>query len=203
MAFAGDRDLLVLEPHLLREVRWRGQVMVEASDASVVGTALVSASSDFEAAGVGAGAVALVGEVAVEVVERVDANTLTVSRVRASEADAPAAPVAQGSDLALVVPTFGPQIDAAHAALLERVGLESSAVVNAEEVRRVEALGALRRIYEAAGSGCEATAQGAKAALYARRFDAARLRLVAQADLDGDGEIDAQRAAGRVALHRG
>ena len=203
MAFARDRDLLVLEPNLLREVRWRGQVVVEASDASVVGTALVSASSDFEAAGVGAGSVGLVGEVAVEVVERVDANTLTVSRVRGNDGDAPAAPVVQGSDLALVVPTFSPQIGAAHAEMLERVGLEASAVVNADEFRRVEALGALRRVYEAAGSACEATVQGAKAALYARRFDAARLGLVARADLDGDGAVDAQRAAGRVALHRG
>lgn len=203
MAFARDRDLLALEPNLLREVRWRGQVMAEAADASLVGTSLVSASSDFEAAGVGAGSVALVGEVAVEVIERVSATELTVSRVRASEADAPAPPVAQGSDLSLSVPTFGAQREAAHAELLGRVGLAASEVVNVEEFRRVEALGALRRIFEAASPSCEVTMQGVKRALYARRFDAARLRLVALADRDGDGEVDAEQAAGRTILRRG
>ena len=203
MAFARERDLVALEPNLLREVRWRGQVAAEGADASLVGTTLSSASSDFAAAGVGAGAVALVGEMAVEVVERVDANTLTVSRVRASEADAPAPPAVQGSDLAFIVPGFGPQLEAAHAALLERVGLEASQVVNTEAFRRAEALGALRRIYEAASPGCGATVQGAKAALYARRAESARVRLVVEADLDGDGAVDAQRAAGVASLRRG
>ncbi|MFG0273685.1 MAG: hypothetical protein ACF8QF_01380 [Phycisphaerales bacterium] len=202
MAFARERDLVALEPNLLREVRWRGQVVVEAADASVAGTTLSSASSDFVAAGVEGGAAALVGEVAVEVVERVDANTLTVSRVRGSEAEAPAPPVVQGSDLAFVVPGFGAQLEAAHAALLERVGLGASQVVNTEAFRRAEALEALRRIYEAASTGCGATVQGAKAALYARRADAARLRLVVEADLDGDGIVDARRAAGIASLRR-
>lgn len=203
MAFARDRDLLVLSPNLLREARWRGQVMAEALDASVSGVSLTSASNDFEAAGVEAGAAALVGEATVEVVSRDGPTALTVSRVRSSESDPPSPPVVQGEGLSLVVATFGPQIEASHAALLGRAGLSAEQVVNVDAVRRVEALGALARIYEAAASGCADGALAAKAQRAARRFDAARLSLLIVSDLDGDGEADGQRAAGRVSMRRG
>jgi hypothetical protein len=62
MAFAVDRDLLVLEPGLFREVSWVGQRLVSGTgDAS--GTALTMTSQDvlFDAASVGDGHVVLVG----------------------------------------------------------------------------------------------------------------------------------------------
>ena len=206
MAFARDRDLLVMEPGVFRDAPWSGQTLVEASDASLSGVALVSASSDFAAAGVGAGHGVIVGGASLEVVERVSETELVVSRLREGEESA-MAPSLQGEGLALVVASFAAQIAAVHAGLLRSVGLaasESGVVMNPEAFARAEALGALHMVFFAssAGAGAQSLAWR-KAELYLERFVAERGRLCAEVDLNGDGVADALRTPGVARLVRG
>ncbi len=201
MAFATDRDLLVFEPALFRDVAWAGQTLAAASDASIAGDTLTSASSDFIGAGVDAGHVALVGGAALEVIERTSATTLVVSRLRDSIDDPPLRPL-PATGAALRIATFGPQIAIVHQQTLRLLGIdplmpESPAetdILNPRGLARVEALGALHLILSAAAAGVsDDSPLWAKAALYRDRMLFERRTAAALIDLDGDGQPDAIR----------
>ncbi|TVQ34449.1 MAG: hypothetical protein EA376_00130 [Phycisphaeraceae bacterium] len=204
MAFARDRDLIVFEPTLFRDVAWAGQRLVVGDGVSISGTTLSAPGDNFEAAGVEAGHVALVDELPLEVVDRLSATELMVSRLR-DRLDAP--PVAPGamSDAKLVIASFRPQIESMHELLMRSAGLAPSdpMVVNERDVARVEALGALHTILSAAAPATqEGTPMWDKARLYADRFRAERGRLVIEIDLDDDGEADALRRIGAARFRR-
>lgn len=212
MAFAVDRDLLVLEPSLFRDVAWAGQTLASAADAAIAGTTLTSASSDFEAAGVDAGHVAVVGGTSLEVLERLGATTLRVSLLREGDAG-PALPPAAVSGAPLVIATFGPQLRAAHEELMRSLGIEPGAdpeaepdpgvgagapteasIVNPRALARAEALGAMRLILAgAAATTGEGSTLWVKSEHYRERLMAERRRVRALVDLDGDGAADATR----------
>jgi len=204
MAFAKDRDLLALEPGLLREAAWSGQRLVSATDAAVSGTVLTSPSSDLEAAQVEAGHVAQVEGVPLEVTARLSPTQASVSLMRATPEASPIPPT-PATDASLAVYTFAPQIEQIHRELLRAVDVDpdggegtvdQSAVLNPEAVARVESLGALYLIYASAAMKADASSPlGVKARLYAERFARAREALRVELDLDGDGTSDASRAA--------
>lgn len=200
MTFAKDRDLLALEPALFRDVAWAALRRVSASDAQVSGFALSSASSDFGAAGVDAGAVALVDGAPLEVVEREDAQTLTVSLLRASAGD-PLIRPPSSAQASLSVMSFAPQLEAMHAEVMRALGLEPGAeelgeasVTNPRSVAHVEALGALHLVFAGAAAltGADSPAW-TRAESYRERFGEARRRLCVGVDLDNDGRPDAVR----------
>lgn len=198
--FAKDRDLLVLEPGVFREVLWLGQRLVRGVG-SVSGTTLTMTSQDvgFDDAGVEAGHVVVIDGVALEVIARVSAGELEVSRLRASETGAP---VGAGSIVSQVaeVSSFAPQIALTHAQVLRMLGLEASGrgapseddVVNPGDLRLIEALGALHVVY-ASAAAAGAGELAFKAAMYRERFSAERQRASARVDLDGDGAPDSIR----------
>lgn len=201
MTLAHDRDLLTLEPALYRDVAWAGQRRVSATDAQVSGFTLTSASSDFEGAMVGAGAVALVHGAPLEVVEREDAQTLAVSLLRSAPGDAPIRPPA-ATQAELTVVSFAPQLEAAHIEVMRAIGLEPGAegaegpdaITNPRSVALVEALGALHLIFAGAAALTGAdSAAWTKAEHYRERFGEARRRLCVGIDLDGDGKADSVR----------
>ena len=217
MSFARDRDLLVLEPNLFRDIGWTGQRLVDVASATLTGKTLTLPGVDLAALGVGEGNVAVVGGAALEVIARLSATTLQVSRLREDPGGAPIPPLAV-SGVSAQVWTFGPQIRSAHERVLRMVGIEpdvggraptggvlgESAVVNRRAVARAEALAALHVIFAAgAAAATEDSLLWRKAESYRERFAEERRRLEVAVDLDGDGLADAVRRPTVAALVRG
>jgi hypothetical protein len=213
--FAADRDLLVLEPNVFRDVAWAGQRLVKGTG-TLAGTALTMESQDtgFDDAGVDAGHVALIDGVAFEVLSRESATELTVSLLRAGESADPI-PGGSGSGREVAVWTFRPQIEMVHAQVLRMLGIEpqdppqpgrltESGITNPGALARVEALGALHLVFAAAAGGSPPDSpQWARAEMYRERFAAERQRASARVDLDGDGIPDATRRLNVVQFIRG
>lgn len=211
--FATDRDLLVLEPNLLRDVGWVGQRLVKGTG-SISGTTLTMSVQDvlFDQAGVDAGSIAAVGGVPVEVLSRASGTELTVSLLRADAID-PAIPPAPVTDAEVSVWTFRPQLALVHGQVLRMLGIEpdepdaavtESSITNPGALRVVEALGAMHLVMASAaavsGPGSPAWE---RAAQYRARFAAERQRVAARIDLDGDGAADATRRLNVVQFLRG
>lgn len=212
-AFASDRDLLVHEPNLFRDVGWVGQRLVKGVG-SVSGTALTMSSQDvqFDAAGVDAGHVVVVGGAAYEVTARTSGTVLAISRIR-DDTGGPVLPPSAATAQDVWVATFAPQIGVTHRGILRTAGIEpddpvatvtEAAVVNGGALTRLECLGALAAIWSAAGvlAGDSSPALQ-RAADYQRRFDAERRRVGVKLDLDGDGVVDATRSLNTVVVERG
>ncbi len=209
--FVTDRDLLVLEPGVFRDVVWLGQRLVRGVG-SVSGTTLTMTSQDtgFDDAGVGAGSVVVIDGVALEVLSRTSGSELEVSRLRESVSGAG---VGAGSIVNKVVDvsTFGAQAALVHAQVLRMLGLEASGsaldapgeddVVNPQDFSLVEALGTLHVVYASASAAGAGDLAG-KAAMYRERFAAERQRVDARIDLDGDGVADATRRMNVVQFAR-
>jgi hypothetical protein len=202
--FATDSDLLAHEPTLFRDVLWVSQRLVDGQG-SIASSVLTMSSADtaLDAAGVTAGHVVFINNAAYEVVERLSATQVRLSRPRTNP-DAPPIPVASQATTAVRIATFAPQLAIVHAQLLRMLGIEpnepsplrpsESDILNPGALRRVECLGALHLIYAAAGS---LTAQDSptneRAEWYRQRFAQERTRVTAHIDLDADGKPDALR----------
>ncbi len=209
--FADDRDLLVFEPNLPRDVAWAGQRLV-AGAASVSGSTMTVTTSDvaLDAAGVTTGHVALLNGIPIEVIERLSSTTATVSRLRASPLD-PVFPLGTLAASPMSVVTFRPQLSLVHARVLSLLGasgdegaeFEEGQILNAGALRVMTALGALQLIYSAAAAlGDPSSAASVRAEVYRRLFNAERERVRVAFDTNGDGLVDVTRAMGEVALRR-
>jgi hypothetical protein len=173
---------------------------------SISGGTLTMASQDtgFDTAGVDAGSVVVAGGAAFEVVSRLSASSLGVSRLRAFESD-DAIPPVNMADVAVSVSTFAPQIADVHRRLLRMLGIEpagtegidvvtEAAVTNGAELARLEALGALHLIFAGAAAATRGLSpEWEKAEWYRVRFDDERRRVEARLDVDGDGVVEAVR----------
>jgi len=201
--FASDRDLLVYEPRLFDEVAFASQTVLTATDGGIAldGVTLTVSGADFAALGVDAGWVVVVDGVAAEVIERVSATVLTISRLRASVGDA-AMPLVAGTGLSVRVGSFRPQIGVVHEQVLCSLGigstlgemLDESSIVNAAALKRVECFGALYLVFSGAAAlvGYDAVLWQ-KAQMYLARYGSERVRVSALVDTDGDGVADATR----------
>lgn len=203
--FCTDRDLLALEPNLFRDGGWVAQRLVYGT-AAIAGTTLTVSSPDveFDDAGIGEGHIALVDGTPYEVIERLSATTLTVSRLRASTSDDPIPPTPVSSK-PLTIHTFNPQIAIVHRQLLAMLGLGASGsgedlteneVTNPGDLTHLEALGALHLVFAVLagpGGGNWADRGFSRMHLYQERFAAERSRALAYLDTDGDGLPDAAR----------
>jgi len=202
MPFATYRDLLPFEPNLFRDVSWTGQRRIDGALASTTGSTLTSALSDFNAAAVGAGFVAILDGATLEVLDRPSATTLTVSLLRDDPAG-PALPPPAQTNATLTITSFLPQIAAVHDTLLRTLGIEpadpnaspaATDITNPAALTRLEAIGALHLIFTpAAATADNQSLLWTKAGLYRDRFAALRRRLAVGVDLDGDGLPDATR----------
>lgn len=211
MNFSTDRDLLMYEPTLFNDVPWVSQQRLSVSDGEVSGTALLSAEADFETSQVDAGMIALIDGVPVEVIERLDESTLTVSLPRARTTDTALAP-GDGSSKSVIVRTFSPQAGLVCDALLRMLGLDgddpdqplgADAVVSLSLMARLETLGTLERVYSSAAAlSGENDMLLFKAAAYRRRLLEAASRSAVQVDTNGDGLPDEKRYLGLSRLTR-
>jgi hypothetical protein len=211
MAMINDRDLLLVDEEVFRDAISAATVLVSTGDGSVEATTLTSAGADFASPDIDIGCVVLVDDEVSEVVERLSATELTISRRRRSTEDALIPPTA-GTNLAVKVPTFTPEIERVELAVLSSLGgseqepaapLQATAILNQADVAAVIALQALARVYQAAAAsdGTDQTLFD-RAALFEARADAARRGTQAVLDLDGDGIADATRRLDVVVLSR-
>lgn len=207
--FALDRDLLVLEPALLRDAAWASQRTLDTTG-TVAGGVLTIASGSFAQSGVGPGSVALVDGLSVEVVSVESDTQAAVSLLRARR-DSAALPPPPVSARPVRVYSFAPQRELVHRAVLVMLGVDpegqgpitEAQITNPGDLVRVEALGTLELVYAGADpAGGVGVAHGARAAMYRQRFHEERARVSAFIDLDGDGVADCRRRIAMVQLTR-
>ncbi len=199
--FAQDRDLLILEPALLRDAGWAGQRALSVN-ATLTGTTLTLASGSFADAGVEAGSIALFDGLAVEFTAVTGPTTATVSLLRARRESNPVPPPA-ASNRPLRVYSFAPQRELVHRAVLTMIGVDpdgggpltEAAVTNPGDLVRLEALGTLEVIYAGADPAAGAPVMHARRAdMYRQRFHEERARVSAFIDLDADGIPECRRS---------
>lgn len=211
-----DRDLLVLEPNLFRDVGWSAQRLFDGGT-TISGTTLTVTvgPADLVARGVKAGHVAIVNGVAMELTAVTSGATATVSRLRAD----PSEGLIQPGDVASTVPTsvttFDPQIGVAHGQILRLLGvepggavlegqLEESAILRPRSLWLFEALLTLQAIYSSAAALTgDQGPLALRAELFRQRAAAERSRAVAYLDLNGDGVADVARYVGVAQWVRG
>ncbi len=215
--FATDRDLLVVEPNLFRDVVWIGQRLCKATGSTLNTTLTVSdADVDFVDAAIAPGHVVTVDGAACEVIERISATELTVSRLRADPADLPI-PVTPATDKPVLIVTFAPQLRLIHHQILRMLAVEpsgpstptsptsptESSITNPADLIPVEVFGTLFLILSAASATTGPQSPlGIRAAFYRALFSQERASTHAQLDLDGDGNPDTIRRMNVAALQR-
>ena len=201
MNFATDRDLLMFEPHLFRDVPLISQQRLNSNDAQLASGVLICGSANFVSLGVTVGDVVLANDQPLEVLARTDAQTLSVSLIRADITHA-AIPPADAGQITLVIRSFQPQITLVHNTLLRLIGIDpqdpdatfgADAIVSTSLMAKLETLGALEHIYTAsfALTGENQTVQ-TKADHYHKQFQQALAQANISIDVDADGQVDRQ-----------
>jgi len=207
--FALDRDLLVFEPGLFRDVSWLGFKRISTIGA-LVGTTVTINTGSFVTKEIAAGHVLIFDGVPLEVVSVESATQATVSVLR-SDLSSSAVPWFDASNRGVAVYDFGAQRAMVHRQILTMLGFDpdaegfsGSVVTNPGALVRLEALGTLHLIYASAaapGRGSDGFDQ--RAQMYKERFGAERERVVAAIDLDGDGIAETTRRPNAFVLVRG
>ena len=202
MALTTDRDLLIHEPSVFLDATSVATSLLSATDGSVADTTLTSASSDFQAAGIDAGHVIVIGNQPTEVVARVDPTNLVVSLPRASLNEANIPP-GDGSTLAIDVRTFGRMIAEVEAWILGALGidaadpllpLDETAILNPQDIREAVALRTIAQAFAAASALAPTDASLAdRASLYSQRAADVRRQTRAVLEVAGGGSRTASR----------
>ncbi|MEK6701973.1 MAG: hypothetical protein AABZ53_06905 [Planctomycetota bacterium] len=217
--FAADRDLLVYEPNIFRDVGWVGQRLVKGTG-TISGTTLTLSAQDvpFDAAGVTTGSVVTVAGTAYEVMSRLSATSLQISRLREDSPSGMSTAVITPSPATAqecIVMTFVPQLSSAHRQILRLAGLDpdeptpsgaptQASIANSASLRRLECLGALALIWwAAAGLMGDGSAAAERGEWYRRRFETERARVNIKLDTNADGLPDATRRLSAGWMRRG
>lgn len=199
--FSADSDLLALEPAIFADLPLAGQRLVQVSDAAISGSTLTSSTGGFSV--LSPGHVALIQNTPLPIASIAGNTSLSLTR----------APIglSASSGLNLEVRTFAPQAELIYRELLHAVGvdpedpagLDESAIVSLDLMRRLETLGVVSRAYQAAIAPVgDDPAIRRKAADYRDRFIRALGEARVLIDLDGDGRPDVWRTPGVARLIR-
>jgi len=212
MSFADDRDLIAIEPTLLRDVAFAAQRrLVGTCDIAGDTMTLTAFDHDLSAAGVEAGFVAQIAGVPLEILAVLSPTSAQVSKIRAGVDDPPIEPD-QGTGLSVTIDSFAPQRAIMHREVLRLAGIEpddpeaapgEAQILFPRSLAMLEALGSLHLIYASASAlaGSDAPSS-ARAAMYARLVARERARAKVVLDLDGDGRPDATRRLSVLQLQR-
>lgn len=196
MNFATDRDLMILEPNLFRDLPFLSQQRFDSMDGILTQGHLNCASADFVTLGISTGDVVQVKDQPLEILARIDATHLHVSLIRATVIDA-SIPPANTSDAKVVIRSFHAQLTAAHDMLLQMLGLDrddpeqvhgEDAIISTTLMTRLETIATLERLYTAAQtlSGDNQMVES-KAEHYRKAFRRTWLEARIAIDQDGDG----------------
>lgn len=205
---ATDRDVLAVEPNVFRDIAWAGQRLVSGSGSTIGGVLTQTPGLydvSFVDADVGTGHVVVHAGVALEVVARIGATSVTVSRIRASTSD-PVIPVADTGASQTVVYTLAPQIRMVTDQVYRLLGVAATGsalgpnqlvpehVYDIGDIRRAVVMGTLHMAYSASAAlSSEGSPLHQRTELYRRMFALERERAVVRFDADGDGEPEFTR----------
>lgn len=208
-AFVTDADLVRLAPRVFVDAAEEATDVLSATDGATSVTTLTSAGSDFAALDVDAGDVALIAGEPMEVIERVSATALTVSKPRADDAAAAIAP-GDGSAQTLIIRSFARLRTQVEDFTLRLLGvgeisggimIESSMILNPSDLTAYLAQRIIAQAYARASSANPAEAAlAALAQQHAVEAERVRRSLAIRLDLDGDGEADATRRLSVITL---
>jgi hypothetical protein len=202
---AVDRDLLVLESRVFRDVGFASQRRLEASG-SISGTSLSVGGVNLVAAGISAGMVAVFGPagqgVSVEIVSVTNATSCVVSSLRSVRDGAAIAPVVAAGSQSVVIGTFGPQLQGARQEIERLANLgEGEQIVQDGSGRLLQCVLALRAIYQIAAEGApEGSWLGQKLAWYQQRVRTETMRCVLKVEVDGE-VVERRLFAGQMSRH--
>jgi len=208
MNFSVDADLLAYEPALFVDVPLDGQTVLRVDDGEATGTVLTSATGGFDELAPGDVVVLRVNEAeqitrAVQSVTDDNTLALTVEPIGLSA----------GTALTVLARTFEPQRALIHEQLMQAIGLSpddpshdlnEADVVSVGLMRRLETLGTLWRVYEAAmsGRGGGNGEMAAYASQYRQMFSDALAGARVLIDTDGDGRANLWRVPAVAKLVR-
>lgn len=211
MPLITDRDLLIIEPAVFTDAATAATRLTELAGATVVDTTLQHDGADFESDGIGAGRVAVINGVAVEIVGRVSSTQLQVSLPRASAVDAAISP-GDAVDVSVSILTFSRLIEQMQTLVLRGVGIDPddpAHPLDASSIRNADAVGSFiaRQVIAeafavAAAAQPENTALAARAALAERQAERVRHSTAIVMDTDGDGAADFTRPLDVIQFRR-
>lgn len=200
--FSHDRDLIIHEPALLRDVAWNAQRRLNTTG-SVSGTQLTLNQGSFTDADIQPGHVVLFDAVTLEIVSIDSPTTATVSLMRAN-LSAQAIPPFSATNRSVVVYDFSPQRAVVHRQILNMLaidpegesnfGIDETRITNPRALTRLETLATLHLIY--AGAAAPSSAEGTfdkRAKLYRERFQRERESVVVMLDTDNDAIAETTR----------
>jgi hypothetical protein len=210
-----DTDLLRLDPAIFHRADAAATRLLETADAQTSGSTLTSATADFASAGIDTGHVAVLEKSGVievlEVVARNDAQTLAVTRPRAT-ADEPTIEPTADTNWTLRIVSFARLVEAARDDLFAAADLGENdsptavsvhAVLHPQPLARLLARWTIERAWTQAAAASPEDASLVAAAEAARsQLRGAWGRTVIVLDLDGDGVADATRRLSVSALRR-
>ena len=210
--FSQDRDLVIFEPALLRDVAWAGQRRL-STIASISSTTLTLDSGSFTDAQIQPGHTALFDAITLEIISIDSPTTATVSLMRADLTSQTVPPVSAESR-GLTIHDFSPQRAVVHAQILAMLaldpagesafGIDESAITNPNALRRLETLGTLAMIYAgAAPPGSNNDRFTHRADMYRSRFMRERESVIVALDTDADGIAETTRRPNMASLQRG
>lgn len=198
-----DRDLLVLESRLFREVGFASQKLVQQSG-TLSGTTLTLPGANLATRGVQAGMVALLSSgdevTTCEIVSVTGATTCAVSAVRGDRAGSAIAPVIAPGSVGVVVFTFTPQLVMAREEIARLASLEEGeAIVPDGRGRLLQCVLALRDVYQVAAAG--GLAEGGlreKQRWYEQRARTETMRCVLGVEQAGGEALERRLFVGRL-----
>ena len=214
--FSNDVDILKYEPVLFGELHWPSQVRTTGTEATLDNATLTALGADFVAAEVKAGGVIYLRSAdgsldgAYEIVSVESPTALTISVVRANDADPVIAPPA-AHDVLYRVSTFEPQAGDAALQLTEYFGIRpgdpTSAIgpedlLDTEGLRRASVLAVISRVYGNWSTQTDSECFWRKSLFYQQLFEKARQRCHLTVDLGADGVAEVARVGGAIRLVR-
>tara|TARA_E500000318_G_scaffold96155_1_gene96310 strand:- start:12801 stop:13436 length:636 start_codon:yes stop_codon:yes gene_type:complete len=210
--FSKDRDLVVHDPGLMRDVGWAGQRRLSVIG-GISGTQLTIETGSFVDAGIEAGHAVLFDGITLEVVSVDSATTATVSLMRADALGAAVPPI-EADTRTVVVHDFSAQRSIVHRQVLTMLGIDAQGehvfgidetmITNTGALNRLETLGTLHLIYAGASAPSRANDRfEQRAELYRQRYQRERESVIAMIDTDGDGIAEVTRRPNAFVLARG
>ncbi len=203
MSFSIDRDLLAACPGLLTELPLPGLTTLDVTNATLTAGTLTLTAGSFADADIAAGSVLLVDDTPREVLAVSSATTCTTSLIRNDTSDG----AISGADAAattVIAKSFAVARGTAYHDLLQRLGIDPDrdgaqdlidGIVSASVVRRLEVFKTLEQLYlTASGTPEQEAAWSRRAAFFRGRFAEVFFHAKVALDLDGDGQVDQERA---------
>jgi hypothetical protein len=202
MNLLSDRDLLLVEPSVFLDAQDIATILLSGVDAAVGGTSLTAMSVDFSALDITSNHVIVIDSLPAEIIERIDAHNLTISRPRASTDD-PLIPLPLAPSQPFSIGTFDRQSAFVEGWALGALGLNPvdsaqtpnlSAVLSPDDLKRLLVVRAIAAILAAASTrDISNEALSARADLYAEQSRQLIHGVKIELDLNGDGVADACR----------